>query len=167
MQFRVDQRFAAPADAVLAMYLDQEFYGSLAGMEKIGPPEVLSLPRDDEAGRAHLRLRYAFVGDLPRAALAVLDPRKLTWVEDTEVDLTERNARVQFKPDNYADRLTASAAWRIEADGDEASTRRVDGSVEVRMPFVGGQVEKAIISGLREHLVAEQDRAADWLRRHR
>jgi hypothetical protein len=164
MQFRVDQRFAAAADVVLAMYLDQSFYGSLAGMEKIGPPDVVSLTRDDDAQRAHLRLRYAFVGDLPRAALAVLDPRKLTWIEDTDVDLAARSALVQLKPDNYADRLTASAHWVIEPDGDDRSTRRVDGSVEVRMPFVGGQVEKAIISGLREHLVAEQDRAADWLR---
>jgi hypothetical protein len=163
MQFRVDQRFDATPDAVLAMFCDPAFYASLTGMDKIGAPDVLTLTRDDAAGRAHLRLRYAFVGDLPRAALTVLDPAKLTWVEDTDVDLAARAATTTLKPDNYADRLTASARWAITASGD-AAARRIDGDLQVRMPFVGGQVEKAIASGLREHLLAEEDKAAAWLR---
>src|SRR6476619_4643457 len=109
MQFRVDQRFAAPADDVLAMYCDADYYGTLDGLAKIGPPEVLSVVREDADRRVHLRMRYTFVGDLPRAALAVLDPRQLTWVEDTVWDLDRRVGESQLLPDHYADRLTASA----------------------------------------------------------
>ena len=165
MLFRVDQRFAASPDDVLAMYCDAGFYETLDGMAKIGRPEVLLVERTDDERSVHLRLRYAFAGDLPRAALAVLDPRQLTWVEDTVYDLEARTGETKMLPDHYADRLTASAHIAVEPSGDEATTRRVEGIIEVRMPFVGGQVERAIVSGLREHLIAEQDRAGDWLRR--
>jgi hypothetical protein len=171
MQFRVDQRFAASADDVLAMYCDTEFYATLEGLPRIGRPEVLSaVGPSDEGGKAdrfRLRLRYAFIGDLPRAALAVIEPKKLTWVEDTDFDLISRKATSNLLPDNYADRLTASAKSTIDDAGDGHSSRRVDGDLHIRMPFVGGQVEKAIVSGLREHLVAEEVVAARWLQDHR
>jgi hypothetical protein len=44
------------------------------------------------------------------------------------------------------------------------SVRRIAGSLTVRMPFVGGQVERAIVSGLREHLADETDVVNRWWR---
>jgi hypothetical protein len=162
MEFRVDQRFAESVDDVLAMYTDPAFYATLSGLPKVGTPEVLS--REDQAAdRVLLRVRYAFTADLPRAALAAIDPKKLTWVEEATFDLAARTSRSRLLPDHYPDRLTASASATYEPAGDDHATRRVRGDVRIRMPFVGGQVEKAIVSGLREHLTDEERVAGDWL----
>jgi len=173
MQFRVDQRFAATPDDVLAMYCTAEFYDALDELTRIGRPEVLSVDGGPSDRTVRLRIRYAFTGHLPGAALAVIDPKKLTWVEDTSFDTATRTGTTKLLPDHYPDRLTASARSTIKgaepADdaGEPRTVRRVEGTVSVRMPFVGGQVEKAIVSGLRDHLADEQLVATRWLRGER
>ena len=164
MQFRVDQRFDATPAAVMALYTDPEFYAALVGLPKISPPEVQSHDRDGD--RVRMKIRYKFTADLPAAALAVLDPKKLTWVEDSTYDLAANTFSSKLLPDHYPDRLVAGARGSVEeASADPPrSTRRIQGDVTVRMPFVGGQVEKAIVSGLREHLGDEERIAARWLR---
>ena len=67
-------------------------------------------------------------------------------------------------PDHYADRL--SCTYRATLDASDGGTRRVlSGSLKVRMLLVGGKVEGAIVSGLREHAVAETVLIDEWLRR--
>ena len=58
-------------------------------------------------------------------------------------------------PDHYADRMSASATTTFVESGAD-TVRRVHGEVKVRVPLVGGQVEKAIVSGLKEHFADEQ-----------
>lgn len=166
MQFRVDQAFDASPAEVMALYTNGDFYDALVGLPKIGTPEVLSVERDGD--RVRLKIRYRFTADLPAAALAVIDPKKLTWVEDSSYDLTRLTFSSKLLPDHYPDRLVASARGSVEGNATDPprSTRRIQGDVAVRMPFVGGQVEKAIVSGLREHLHDENDVAARWLREH-
>jgi len=42
--------------------------------------------------------------------------------------------------------------------------RRVEGDLAVSVPLVGRRVERAIVSGLEDHLQAEADLLASWLR---
>jgi hypothetical protein len=162
VEFRVDQRFDGSVDEVLAMYTDPGFYETLVGLPKVSTPEVLD--RDDRGDTIILRIRYTFTADLPSAARAVLDPSKLTWVEQSTFALAARRSTSTLLADHYADRLAASAAATYEpVDGDVHSVRRVHGQLDVRMPFVGGQVEKAIVSGLKEHLADEAEVGARWL----
>ena len=152
MQFQVDQSFDATPSEVMALYTDAAFYGRLVGLPKIGAPDVLSVEHDGD--RVRLKIRYRFTADLPAAALAVLDPNKLTWVEDSSYDLPTNAFSSKLLPDHYPDRLTAGARTRfLLADGTTDTTRRlIEGDLKVRMPLVGGKVEGAIVSGLREHL---------------
>jgi len=55
-------------------------------------------------------------------------------------------------PDNYADRLTASARSRFEALPSGGTRRSSRGELKVRMPLVGGRVEQTIVGDLRAHL---------------
>jgi len=164
VQFRTDQRFDASPGDVLALYTDSAFYGALVGLPKISTPEVLSNESDGETVR--LRIRYRFTADLPAAALAVIDPNKLTWVEESTYRLDELTFSSSLVPDHYPDRLVAGASGSIVGEGTDPvrTSRLVRGDVNVRMPFVGGQVERAIVSGLREHLADENQVAARWLR---
>ena len=155
MQFRVDQRYAAARDDVLAAYTDVALYPLLDGLPKIGEPRVLD--REQKGHLVTMRVHYRFVADLPSAALAVIDPERLTWVDETVYDLAAGTSTTRLLPDHYADRLTASASATYQSDPSQParSARHVRGDLKVRMALVGGKVERAIAEGLIEHLTDE------------
>lgn len=153
MDFSVTQHYTAPADAVARAYASRELYDSLAGLPKLAPPDVLD--RAVDGGVVRLQIRYRFVGELSAAVTALIDPAKLTWVEHSTHDLVRRSVTYRLAPDHYPDRLHSSGTCAVATDGDAAAVRTVRGRVKVRALVVGGAVERAIVSGLREYLEAE------------
>lgn len=152
MHFSLTLPIAAPVDAVAAAYAGAELYEAMGATSKLGPPEVLD--RTVVGDLVELRIQYRFVAELSPAVTAVVDPAKLTWVEESVHDLAARTVTVRLVPDHYRDRLRASGAYRYEADGD-ATVRRVEGDLKVKALLVAGAVERAIVSGLEEHLRSE------------
>jgi hypothetical protein len=153
MRFRFEQRFAGDVDDVARAYADVALYERLGALPKLGDPTVLE--RTEAGDTVEMRVRFRFTGDLSAAARAVLDPARLTWVEESNHDLAARRATFRLVPDHYGDRFRASGEFWFEPDGDGRTRRTSVGDVTVRTPFVGGVVERAIVSGLREHLDAE------------
>ena len=164
MNFRIEQRIPAPLAAVEAALLDSHFVAATADLPKLGAPELLENARDSD--RAHQRIRYHFTAPLSGAVTRVVDPAKLTWVDDATYDLTSHTSRHRILPDNYADRLQATYDVTLEALGD--STRRlVTGELTVHVPLVGGRVERTIVDGLEEHANAEAELLGRWIAERR
>lgn len=161
MRFDLTQTIAAPVDEVARAYASAELYEHLGGGDKLGPPDVLD--RSETGDTVTLRIRYRFVADLSPAVTAVVDPTKLTWVEQSVHDLAARTVAVTLHPDHYADRLRCTGRYGYTARGD-ATVRQIDGDLKVKALLVGGQVEKAIVSGLKEHLEAEAPQVEAYLR---
>jgi Protein of unknown function (DUF2505) len=160
MKFRIEQHIPAPLAAVEGALLDRDFVAATSDLPKLGAPELLELQQDGD--RAHQRIRYRFTAQLSGAVTRVVDPDKLTWVDDARYDLTSHTSRHRILPDNYADRLKASYDVALEATGD--STRRlVTGELTVHVPLVGGRVERAIVDGLEEHANAEAELLGRWI----
>jgi hypothetical protein len=160
MDFRIDQTIAAALDDVEEALLDPEFIAATANLPQLGSPEVLERTVDD--ARADLRVRYHFIGQLSSAVTRVVDPNKLSWVDETTVDLAAHTSHHAIKPDNYADRLEAAYDVRLEAKGD-ATRRLATGTLKVHVPLVGGRVEKAIVGGITEHADAEAELLGTWI----
>ena len=152
MRFELRQSFTCSPAEVDAAYADPTLYPTLVGLPKLGDIEVL----DHEAGddRTRLSIRFAFTGDLPPAVTAVVDPRRLTWVQESVHDLARGVTTFRLLPDHYPDRLQASGSATVTDAGDGAR-RVVAGELKVRAPLVAGRVEQAIVSGLDEYLQAE------------
>ncbi len=163
MRFDLVQRFAARPDDVAHAFADPELYAALAALPKLGAPEMLEHRIDGDI--VHLRVRYRFNGDLSAAVKAVIDPAKLTWIDDSAHDLAHRTVTFTMLPDHYADRFQASGTYRFEAAPDDpgATVRTTTGQIRVKVPLVGGSVERAIVSGLREHQAAEVAIVDRWL----
>jgi hypothetical protein len=160
VNFRIDQRITVPLPAVEAALLDREFIAATAKLPKLGEPELLEQQRDGD--RVHQRVRYRFTAELSSAVTRVIDPAKLTWVDDARYDLTSHTSRHRIVPDNYGDRLEAAYDVALESLGD--STRRlVTGELKVHVPLVGGRVERVIVEGLEEHAAAEADLLGTWV----
>lgn len=151
--FRFSHPIAAPAPTVRALLVDPTFYARLGALRSTGPAEVVG--RREEGDVVHLRVRYAFTGDLPAAARRVLDPSTLTWVEEATVDLARGRTTTRIVPDHHADRLQARAEHEVAATPEGATRWHGAGEVAVRWPLVGRAVERAIARGLEEHLAGE------------
>ena len=162
VDFTIEQRLAGTPGTVQEVLLDPEFIAARSALPKLGDAKLLECTRD--ATSAHLRVRLRFTAELSSAVTAVVDPEKLTWVDDARFDLARLHADHTIEPDNYADRLTSTYRSVLEPDG--TGTRRVlTGMVKVRMLLVGGKVEGAIVSGLREYAVPEAELLNAWLTR--
>ena len=154
MRFEAEQQFATTVDRLVEWFTDPDFYPTLAGLPQISTPEVV---RHSVTGdRVELALHQRYTGDLPSAAQAVLDPSRLTWVEELVFDLMAGTATTRLVPDHYPDRLTCQGRYRFETAG-TGSIRRLEGDLKVRAPLVGGRVERALVEGLQRHAEGEQD----------
>jgi hypothetical protein len=159
MLFQIEQKIAGPVDAVARIYTEPRFYEVLGELPKLGKPEVLD--RKDEGSVVRLWVRYRFTGHLNAAVTKVVDPAKLSWVDESVHDLEQHTVTFRMKPDHYADKLRSEGSARFEPQGDGVTRRVTEGDVAVKLPLllgggrVGAAVEGAIVSGLREHLAGE------------
>lgn len=153
MDFHFEQRYRTAPDRVAAAYADPALYERFAGLPKLSAPEILDHRVDRDTVR--LQLRYRFIGDLPSAARRMIDPAKLTWVEHSVHDLAARTATFRMDPDHYGDRFRAEGRYRFEPTPEGGTVRHSTGDVRVTVRLVGRAVERAIVSGLGEHLAAE------------
>lgn len=160
MEFVVEQVIAAPLDAVEGAFVDPGFLARLAELPSFAGVELLDQEVDGDLVRQ--RVRYAFVGELSPAVTAVVDPAKLSWVEESVHDRTTHRAACRIVPDHYAQRLECSYTVQLTAKGG-ATRRTVQGDLRVRVPLLGGRAERAIVGGLRDHAEREAAALAAWL----
>lgn len=148
MDFTIAVPLTPPPVAVIDAFLDPAFLARTATLPGIGGGEVLESTRT--ATTARLRVRYRFTGSLNRAVTRVLDPDRLTWVDDATFDTTACRSTHTLLPDHYPDRLEAAYESRVEPHG-TGSTWTVTGSLVVRAPLVGGRVAGVVVAGLADH----------------
>jgi len=147
---------------VVAAFVDPSLLAHLGAQPDLGRPELLD--QDDRGEVLAQRVRYRFVGDLSGSVTRVVDPDRLTWVEESELDRRSLTTTFRIVPDNYAGLLRCAGTITVGPDGGGAGSLRViEADLKVTVPFVGGSVERAIESGLREHAVAEARVVGDWL----
>jgi hypothetical protein len=153
VDFTIEERLAGRLDHVVETLLDPGYVAARADLPKLGDPELVELTRDGDRARQRVRLR--FTAPLSAAVLAVVDPDKLTWVDDATWDLAARRAEHTIVPEHYRDRLRCTYVETLTPT-DEGGTRRVlSGMLRVKVMLVAGKVEHAIVSGLREYATAE------------
>jgi hypothetical protein len=160
VQFTLEQRFSSTLERVEAAFVDPALLAELAALPQLGRPELLS--QADDGLTVRQDVRYAFVGDLSPAVTRVVDPRRLTWVERSELDRRTHRTTFSIRPDHYADRLVCQGTVALGPGGD-GTLRVVAGDLRVRVPLVAAKVERAIVSGLRDHAFAEARVVQAWL----
>ena len=154
MRFRIEQQLPGDVNDVIDALLDEGFVASLGRLPKIDKPELVSQRVD--ADFVIQRVRYRFIGQLSGPAAAVLDTAKITWIAETTYDLRARQASFRIVPDHYGNRLTCSGMHRFVARAG-GTERLIEGELKVSYPIVGRTIERAVLSGLEEHLAAEAD----------
>jgi uncharacterized protein YndB with AHSA1/START domain len=160
VRFILEQTFSFPVEAVEDAFVDPALLTVLAGLPQLGHPELLGQTDDGDTVRQDVR--YTFVGHLSPAVTRVVEPSRLTWVEHSRLDRGAHRSTFEIRPDHYADRLTCSGTVTLEPH-DDGTRRTVEADLRVRVPLVASKVERAIVSGLREHAAAEAQVVEAWL----
>jgi hypothetical protein len=124
----------------------------MAELPELGSAEVVTQSRAGDV--VHQDVRYLFRAELSSAVTRVVDPERLTWIERSECDLTAHRTSCEIVPDNYAKLLSGRYDAVIVAGGPGAR-RTITGELKVRMPLVGGKVERAIVGGIEENAAAQ------------
>lgn len=160
MRFELDQVLPGTVDAVLEALLDPEFLRCLGDLPNLAPPEMLGQQRDGD--RVVQRVHYRFTGALSPAVSRVIDPKKVTWIDEITYDLAAKRATFTIVPDHYVNKLRCSGSYEFTERG-TSTVRRALGDLSVSVPLVGRVVERAIVSGLEEHISTEADLLREWL----
>lgn len=162
MRFQLDQALPGSIDEVLAAFTDPGYLQSLGQLGKVGAPEVLDQTREGDVVRQ--QVRYRFTGDLSPAVTSVIDREKFVWIDEHTFDLAAASASFRIVPEHYAERLRCGGTERFHRIA-EGTNRHVEAELIVKWPIVGGLVERAIVSGLKEHLAEEAMLIERWLTR--
>jgi hypothetical protein len=152
VDFTLRQEFAAPVDTVEGALVNPELLTRMAELPKLGSAEVVRNERDGDIVK--LQVRYLFQADLSASVTRVVDPSKLTWIEDSTVDLGAHHTTCLLRPDNYANLLEGGYEATIAAAG-AGCVRTVTGHIKVHVPLLGSKVERAIVGGLSENSDAQ------------
>ena len=165
MRFTISQVFAAPPGEVLVALSNPSYLARMAELPDLSAPVVEDQQRTPTT--VHQRLRFQFAGSLPDIVTKVIDPQRLSWHEFTEIDLATASATFRMVPIHYQKFFTCAGSWQLvptELHHTTHTTRTIQGELKVNspVPFVGGRVEKAIVSGLRERLAHEPSVFASW-----
>lgn len=161
MRFRIEQRFGLPLDEVEAALYDPRFITRMAELPRLGNPQLLLHEIDGPA--LHQQVRYAFAGELSSSVRAVVDPDRLSWVEDSTTDMSAHRAEFRIIPDHYASLLRCSGTFALDPRLPGGCVRVAEGEIKVSVPLVGGKVERAIVSGMDEHAQAEIGLLEEWV----
>lgn len=160
MRFRLEQRFPGSVEEVEDAFVDPDLFLHLHEEADLGRPELLD--KVDKGGTVHLRVRYAFTGELGPPMSAVVEAARITWVEESTLDRGSHRTEFHIVADHYADRLRCNGTVELTADGD--GTRRVaEGRLEVKFPIVGGKIERAVVESLVDQAATQARVVGDWL----
>jgi hypothetical protein len=152
VKFEIVQDLRATPDAVDGALVDPAFLVRMADLPKLGSAEVVSQERDGDTMRQDVR--YLFQAELSSAVTRVVDPDRLTWVERSVCDLASHRTECEIRPDNYGGMLNGRYSSLIVASG-AGARRTLTGELKVKVPLVGGKVERAIVGGLEENAAAQ------------
>jgi hypothetical protein len=152
VRVELDQPIAVSADRAQEALVDPGFYAALGSLPNISAPEVRRWERSP--GHVHLVLGYRFAGELNGPARRILDPAKLSWSQEADVDLAARRTEVLMVPDTYRSLLSFAASYTIEQDGPDRCRQRLAGDLRVNLPLLGPVAERAIAGGVRDNLAA-------------
>jgi|SRR5713101_292429 len=165
MEFEVLQQLRGSLDAVEAAFLDPAFVQELATLPKMGRIELLD--QHATGDQVHRRVRYTFGGEVSAAVKAVVDPARLTWVEESTIDRVTHVTTFRILPDYYARLLEASGTIRLTEEPEHTTTfREIDGNVAVHVPLVGRKVEQVIVSDLKDNVALQGQLIERWVATH-
>jgi hypothetical protein len=117
---------------------------------------------DRPDGTIHRVVRYRFTGPVPAPVVKAIGGAAIGWDEIGDFDPARHEWEFEIRPHVLAGRIMCEGRYGFVPDGD-ATKRIVDVDLKVRVPLVGGRVEKVIADGLKDNMNAEANILASYV----
>ena len=156
--FRLEHDFPDIPVELFEKYLNHpELIGMLGAMPAFRSRE-LHQKTDLPGGATNWRFKVVAGGQLPPGVNKVISEDMLTWWEDTKFVPAEHNIYWTIVPltEKVSELLNATGSWKLIPQG-KGTRRIIDGTVKVKVPFVGKVVETFIVSELKRNYDVEPD----------
>ncbi len=145
------------------MYWDDEF----AAMLREGSTVQRDVVDDRTEGSLSIqRIRFTPERELPSAVAAIIGSKKLVYEQQNEYDPDNGVLRWQVVPTFLPDKLEAAGTVRVEDLGDGRCAQIIEGEITVRVAFIGGQIEKAVVGEVEKSWEKTAETGRKWLQRH-
>lgn len=138
------------------------FRARLASHTKL-TSEVLSESTD---GDVQVRtLRFTSATELPKMVAKALGSKSLQYDQTNRLDLAKSRLDWNVVLPNLSDRVSVAGSTIIEPAAG-GSRRVVDGTIEVKMRLIGGQIEKVVVGQFEKSMRKAVDVALEMMREH-
>ena len=160
MQFTQSVSYPGTVDEVVAMYLTPAYLERRFGQFVVEGSQAVSAEGE----------RVSFAGTVRPELIPAAAARFVK--SDLRISFTEEWARDEAGATSRTSVTVDGAPVSVEATStlspsDAGSVRVVTGNVSVRVPLLGGRIEKEAVSHLGRVVEREQALAAQWLGEHR
>jgi hypothetical protein len=162
MHFTTEHRFPGAPEEVAALMIDPAFEAAV-DLPDLSTPTVLEHAAQSTSDAGSLRLRYEYIGELDGLARRITAGRKLTLVQLVEFDAAAGPGRYTLEAEADPGRVRGAASITLTQDGAEC-VRRFDGDFVVKVPLMGGTIEKRLLPGILRRFDVEAEALADRLR---
>lgn len=134
-----------------------ELIAMLAGMPAFRSRDLVE-KKDLGGGTVNWRFKVVAGGEIPPAARKVMSEDMLTWHEDTRFVPAEHTIYWTIVPlkDSVKDILEAKGIWKLIPSG-QGTRRVIEGTINVKIPFVGKIVEQFLASELKRNYDVEPE----------
>ena len=160
MQFTQSVSYPGTVDEVVAMYLTPAYLERRFGQFVVEGSQAVSVEGE----------RVSFAGTvrpelIPAAAARfVKSDLRISFTEEWARDEAGATSRTSVTVDDAPVSVEATSTL---APADAGSVRVVTGNVSVRIPLLGGRIEKEAVAHLGRVVERERELAATWLAEHR
>ena len=160
MQFTQSISYPGTVDEVVAMYLTPDYLERRFGRFVVEGSQAVSVEGE----------RVSFAGTvrpelIPAAAARFVKPDlRIAFTEEWTTNEAGATSRTSVTVDGAPVSVEATSTL---TPTDAGSAREVSGNLSVRVPLLGGRIEKEAVARVGRLTANEQASAAQWLEEHR
>jgi len=144
------------------MYWDEEF----ASMLKEGSTVQREVVDERTEGSLSVqRIRFTPERELPSAVGAIIGSNKLVYEQENKYDAEQGVLYWEVVPTFLPGKLKAAGTVRVEDLGNGRCAQIIEGDISVKVAFIGGQIEKAVVAEVEKSWAKTAETARRWLKR--
>lgn len=144
MKLNYTLNFNKNREAVLERFCDPDFYQQ--HQARMGTSGFELLEHDDDGQRCRIRFSYQVASDVPAFAKKVLGDSSQV-VQEEIWDRSTGEGQVSVDVATLPGSLRCVA--RLEARGEEACAKVYDWEIKVKIPLIGGKIEKVVADDIQ------------------
>lgn len=110
------------------------------------------------------KLKFTLARELPGMVAKALGAKHLAYEQENHFDKSRSRLDWTVVLPMLGDRVKVEGVTTIEPNGENTSRRIVDGTIEVNMRLIGGQVEKAVVGEFEKSMRQAVDLALQMMK---